>query len=560
MSIASTVSKTTFDRLSRYNVSTPDILANQSILLVPYEQVQLLVDEINRKFTINELTVPGYPFTVTFFNDHAPKPQFLGVCNIPTDLADLKAKIEPVPWAYGEVPTNASEAEKTDLEAFMVKCRDMLSIDQWKNKSTREKREKKQVQSVNGDLSTLQQAQQCLGLRPSSAIKQSNPVVDLTQPAPCTPQNQPVLISIDVESYELDHSLITEIGVSTLDTQDFHDLAPGETGDSWIQKIRSRHFRIKGREHYINNLYCVGDADQFLLGRSEFITIEDAGVVVDSCFRPPFSAEFVCPRSLQLERNSNSNAHITNLAERSAALARVLENQEIADSSDESRRVLLIGHDLTSDTTSLSRLSSRIFRQSVSSASSNDTDTTLTGTFDTATLYKHLTHTSQPRKLGAVCHDLDIVPWHPHNAGNDARYTLEVFLKIALKASQQQQQHTSNDNASSSRKLADGILRNVRKSEKAGGKQKHKYDIVQKHSRTSRDDLDSESVPDPCARDSAPLSASRTLAPTGLNSVLDPFTSLHWSSQRTQDRHKRSDDEQTQLPIYRELQSDEEPY
>lgn len=444
----------TADSFSRYNISTPDVLANQSILLVPFHQVELLVDDIRKRFAVSDLTVPGYPFTINFFNDNAPKPSFLGTCNAEADISDLKAKVEAVPWGYGEMSINASEAERSDLETFMMKCRDMLSVDDRKNKTTKKKKEKRRVRTMEGDLSTLQRAQEYLGLRPASMTRSSaslaqTPVVDLTKPSPYPPHREPVLISVDVESYERDHSLITEIGVSTLDTRDLHDLAPGETGDNWTQKIRSRHFRIKDREHYVNYQYCIGDAGKFLFGKSEFISIAEAGVVIDSCFQPPFSAAFTCSHSLQLDNKDNPDTQITNLPERSSALVQALQTPTTTTTTpSEPRTILLIGHDLTADTTYLSSLSSKVFRSyppsSEDNAASTSTSTLLTGTLDTATLHKQLTHASQPRSLTVICHDLDITPWHAHNAGNDARYTLEVFLKIALKASQQQHKPDSS--------------------------------------------------------------------------------------------------------------------
>src|SRR5262249_34998073 len=95
-----------------------------------------------------------------------------------------------------------------------------------------------------------------------------------------------------VEAYERAHNLITEIGVSTLDTLDLVSIPPGPGGKNWISQIRSRHFRIQGREHLVNKDFCTGNPEAFQFGNSEFIKLSEAPARVDSCFEWPFSVEY----------------------------------------------------------------------------------------------------------------------------------------------------------------------------------------------------------------------------------------------------------------------------
>ena len=49
-------------------------------------------------------------------------------------------------------------------------------------------------------------------------------------------------------------------------------------------------------------------------------------------------------------------------------------------------------------------------------------------------MYRSLKREQNPRSLGSVLADLDIMGWNLHNAGNDAAYTLQAMLAIAVKA------------------------------------------------------------------------------------------------------------------------------
>ena len=241
---------------------------------------------------------------------------------------------------------------------------------------------------------------------------------DPSRPAPNVFENEVIFVSIDVESFERNHSLVTEIGISTLDTRDISQSPPGEDAALWISKIRSRHVRIKGREYLVNRDFVRGDPDAFKFGESEFIEISDAGALVDAAF------DVSDPQSLHTDVQAN-------------------------------RVIVMVGHDVDNDINYLKLVGSKIFKEEMSNTNlalpnwgeDSSTETIeqekrkrIIEALDTGVLYRILftkaedSDSRQTPGLGKVLAKLDIVPWSLHNAGNDARYTLEAALHMAVRA------------------------------------------------------------------------------------------------------------------------------
>ena len=78
-----------------------------------------------------------------------------------------------------------------------------------------------------------------------------------------------ILISVDVEAFEFNRKLITEIGISTLDKIDLRGRQPGAKENNWAAKIRSRHFRIQEHSHRLNKLHVKSYPDKFDFDQSE---------------------------------------------------------------------------------------------------------------------------------------------------------------------------------------------------------------------------------------------------------------------------------------------------
>ena len=118
---------------------------------------------------------------------------------------------------------------------------------------------------------------------------QELPAIDFEKPVPYAFEKQPVFMAIDVEAYEFNHNIITEVGITTLDTLDLVDTPPGKNGTNWFTKARHRHFRIEENKHIINSQNVQGCPDQFDFGESEFVRLADTPALLASCFREPFS-------------------------------------------------------------------------------------------------------------------------------------------------------------------------------------------------------------------------------------------------------------------------------
>jgi hypothetical protein len=54
-------------------------------------------------------------------------------------------------------------------------------------------------------------------------------------------------------------------------------------------------------------------------------------------------------------------------------------------------------------------------------------------TADTAFMWRYLKRESNIQKLGSILAELGIIGWNLHNAGNDATYTLQAMVAIAIK-------------------------------------------------------------------------------------------------------------------------------
>ncbi|ETI28259.1 hypothetical protein G647_00708 [Cladophialophora carrionii CBS 160.54] len=480
-----------------YYLHPPFSLSSKPIILVPYAQIRQLVTEIGQTFKV-PVSVPRFPFTLTSFDDGTPRPIFLGKSNSRDDANDLQNNVPAAPMDHAECPEDASSAIAA----------------KGKNKSGvgKNKREDDRLLSIRDWYVQLRRAQRYLGLRRKTGqIQHPDPAMsweeqekfryeqlkkahfvlkplNVNKPAPLPFEKEPVIIAVDVESYERAHNLITEIGISTLDTRDLVDLPPGPNGKNWLNQIRSRHFRISGREHLVNRDFCAGHPDAFQFGKSEWVDLKEAVAVVDSCFEWPFSVQFkhvslddqwaVEPAKLAKENNtqrrvSNDFGGVyigpTNAeqdAASRAAIANVLNgigNKEAttqaveptgANKSDseslqqgpQERNIVLLGHDIRADVEYLRDLGSKIFAPSRATYPIPAMDMMANGggkskvlasiidSMDTAPLYRVLKEEIQNRSLSSIMSDLGLPCYFPHNGGNDARYTLEAWVAMLIKA------------------------------------------------------------------------------------------------------------------------------
>ena len=238
--------------------------------------------------------------------------------------------------------------------------------------------------------------------------------IDIEKRAPYTQEDSVIFISVDVEAYERDHNRITEIGIATLDTVDIGTMSPGKRGINWMKAIRARHFRIREHGHLKNQDFINGCAEHFQFGsghpayresqeltyssESEWISITNAPLEISRCFKPPYSNE--------------------------AAEATPEQSNAPGDTVlDTKRNIILVGHDIMTDIKYLKKTG-----YDPSNLSN------LQELIDTSSMYRAFKREPHPRNLGSILATLDIEGWYLHNAGNDAVYTLQAMIGIAITA------------------------------------------------------------------------------------------------------------------------------
>lgn len=410
-------------------------------MLVPLIQTEKLIRDIKDEFKV-DVSVPEYPFQVSFYKDGMPTPKYIGQVNSKADLADVQAKLPYMPEGHGRLPTNPTESQKQDHVAWEEKL-DRVHEAEKKRKGSKN-RKKHETTFPQG---SIERAQRYLGLQPKPPTVEpidpkttgkqhdhTNKPLDMELPVPHPFEDNPILISFDVESWEMDHTAITEIGLSVLDTGDIESIPPGSRGEEWIKKIRSRHFRIKGRESLRNVRFCEGNPDMFQFGKSEYVTIEAAADTIDACFEYPYSAGFEC------EGPPQTDEHGYYIVREPVSVSKTPE----LDDSAPPRTLLIVGHGIDGDIAYLASLGSTIFGTKSVPSSNGDGGpsrrqrvlSSIREQFDTAQLYQTLSKESQTTSLTRICNDLGITARYAHNAGNDARYTLEAFVKLLIRARQ----------------------------------------------------------------------------------------------------------------------------
>lgn len=354
------------------------------LIFVPAADVEAFILEINKKLKLR-LRVPNEPgFVIDFREPGSPCPRYLGMLSSKEDLPVLENNI-PGPEFRHEAE---DLVDLRTLSAFKDKIQ--LVIDAGKRKSMLSKGKKGGNRNDHGVAGVakgscsaqLEKTCRHLGLD-NIANDPSLQGINAKIPNATSFHDNVIFISIDIEAYERSRGTITEIGISTLDTDDLFDLAPGRGGAEWIKRMRSRHFRINEASHLENHKYVTGCADKFekRFGTSEWISIKDAPQVVASCFKYPFSA---------LGNQSQS----TEINQREAVVK---------------RNIVLVGHDVRADIDYL-----RSMGYNVANVDN------LLGAVDTADLDRAISHQKQCRNLGTIVSELGGTPWNLHNAVSDA--------------------------------------------------------------------------------------------------------------------------------------------
>jgi DNA polymerase III alpha subunit (gram-positive type) len=99
-----------------------------------------------------------------------------------------------------------------------------------------------------------------------------------------------------------------------------------------------------------------------------------------------------------------------------------LEDSSVLDPNEPKRNIIFVGHSAGADITYLKTLGYDIHNLS-----------NIQEIIDTALMWQGIKREYSPRNLGSVLAEIDIAGWNLHNAGNDAVYTLQAMIGIAIK-------------------------------------------------------------------------------------------------------------------------------
>lgn len=250
--------------MTSYYVHCPEDMQMGPVIFVPTYQFQHLLDVINAKLE-TRFTLPHgrdkERFEMTFDIASSPRPRFLGRSDSAETFKSLCNAIpEPRPDDnLSKVPPLAAEEFRKLLKRTRAEGKKGKKSD--KNRLKRIEAHKAWGQSIK-------RVQRYLGLRPRAgdgmANKLSEP--DFNRPVVNEPENFVLFVAIDVEAWEQDQGLITEIGIAILDTMEIKDIAPGEGCRNWFPLIEARHIRVKENSWATNSRFVRGCADSFTFG------------------------------------------------------------------------------------------------------------------------------------------------------------------------------------------------------------------------------------------------------------------------------------------------------
>lgn len=179
------------------------------------------------------------------------------------------------------------------------------------------------------------------------------------------------------------------IGVSVLDSRSLRGVDPGDDGKPWFDLMQHLHMRPIEHKKYVNKRFVKGCADQFNFGESVEVKIQDAGRILDRIFSDPS----------RIHEASNLDTAIPDIEP----------------------SIMLVGHDLKNDTDYLKRL--------------NFTTKHVAGKIDTQRMAR--ISKKQSPGLSKLLAALSIDAKNLHNAGNDAAYTLQALVSVAVQEHRQ---------------------------------------------------------------------------------------------------------------------------
>ena len=345
------------------------------------------------------------------------------------------------------------------IEAFRRRVEDDANAKKQMGEASKRNKRMLKVKSQQSWRLKMQLTQRYLGLRPPPPMKlpERTHQEDSGAIARYPPEKSVVFICVDVEAYEKDQSKILEIGISSLDANQLSPVAPGKDGANWMGLINSRHFRIQDYAHLRNANFVEGCPDRFDFGESEWISKLSVPLALGEIFKVPVDDE------------ASADGEVAAEEPRPFGAQRPLRN------------IILVGHDVKNDIKYLEKLHF------------NPTTTdSFRGIIDTKELWSALHRDHATRALQNMLTDLGIAGWNLHNAGNDARYTLQVMIALAFRDLEPKDQ-TQAKATEKIKALVDSYRMKLWQEEEGWSSEDEK--LTQKHEGSRESSADSETQP-----------------------------------------------------------------
>ncbi|KAL2164596.1 hypothetical protein VTH06DRAFT_3813 [Thermothelomyces fergusii] len=366
-----------------YYIHCPEDMRMGPVLFVPTYQFQHLLDVVNAKLE-TQFTIPHgrdkERFKMSFGTANGPLPRFLGRSD---SAQTFKALCDAIPEPHpdddlSKVPPLAVE----ELRQLLKRTRA-----EGKKGKKSDKNRLKRIEAHKAWGRSIKRVQRYLGLRARAGDGMTAQLAepDFTKPIIHEPEEFALFVAIDVEAWEQDQGLITEIGIAMLDTSKIKDIPPGEGCQNWFPLIEARHIRIKENSWATNSRFVRGCANSFNFGTTEFVVESEVAQLLKDIID---NATFVDP----------------------------------ADGTKRPRPVILVFHESSSDIKYLKFVSYHV------EAARNVIDV-----IDTRTMHQHLVRSNDSASLASVLFHLGIPSQFLHNAGNDAVYTLQAMVGLAAK-------------------------------------------------------------------------------------------------------------------------------
>ncbi|KAI0528069.1 hypothetical protein F5B22DRAFT_17987 [Xylaria bambusicola] len=354
-------------------------MRNLPLVLVPTIQFEQFLSSINNRID-EELSIPkgraGELFFLTFGEWDTPRPRFLGRANNASSIDRLETRSLTLP------ANDLSHLTHACYQMYQEKMDEIYSsLTNAKNQKKRERAMKKRRERNKASGRMLKRVQRYLGLRQATSHVSLNKPLrswSTSQPAPFKARESVRFVCVDIEAYEKDDRTITEVGLAVLDTEDLIDIPPGEKGENWCSLIQPYHLRIQEHRYLVNSEYLQGCPDAFNFGESQFVPLKETHKVV----------------------------------------GKIIGDKESGDQ----RPVIIVGHEVQADLKFLLKIGYNPWSEPL-----------IVDEVDTRDLFQRIKRSTDVRGLETMCTELGIFGKNYHNGGNDAVYTLQAMIAMAIK-------------------------------------------------------------------------------------------------------------------------------